>query len=59
MKQEKLLPNINKLLIVALFLTGCATKNDAIYINNVINNTTYENVKYEIYLRMYNATQKR
>lgn len=45
--------------IIALFLFGCAHQNDAIYVTNVINNTTYDNVKYEIYLKMYNATQKR
>jgi hypothetical protein len=37
---------------------GCAHKNDAILLHNVINNTTYENVKYEIYLKLYNKTQK-
>jgi hypothetical protein len=43
---------------LAILLTGCAHRNDAILLNNLINNTTYENVKYEIYLKMYNATQK-
>lgn len=49
-----------KLIVILLItlLTGCATRSDAILLNNLINNTTYENVKYEIYLKMYNATQK-
>ena len=47
------------IIIFAIFLVGCAHKNDAIFINNVVKNTTYENFKYEIYLNLYNATQKR
>jgi len=45
--------------ISATFLIGCAHTNDAIFITNVVNNATYDNIKYEIYLKMYNTTQKR